>query len=487
MKPRIPWRNRARSFWWKRIRPAWHATRWPTIGGLTLLALLLGFVGFREHFTLLGEDRSPWDCFYLSLQLFTLESGSIVPPIPMELQVARLLAPALAVFAAVQAAVSVLQEQWQRLRTRFVRNHVIVCGLGQRGLRFAEQFAERGHSVVVVERDEENPLIERCRQAGIRVLIGDVMDPAALTRARLGASRYLVSVCAEDGTNAEVAAQALASTGDASRRGLAAFIHIVDLELCSLLRKKERTSAKDGSVRLEFFNVMESGARIMLHEVPVLRRARHAGDGLLHLVVVGLGSLGRSLVIQAANEWWLDHREDGSRLRVTVIDRAANEKVELLRIRCPRLEEACELVVLALEKESPEFERGEFLFDGRGLCSAEAVYLCFEDDVHVVADALVLRHRMGSDEVPIIMRMTRQAGLVALLQADGRETRKGSANLHAIGLLDRTCTYEALMNQTRQAPADEADEWVCHDAEACLSKADQESEESVEGVFPRGG
>jgi Trk K+ transport system NAD-binding subunit len=39
----------------------------------------------------------------------------------------------------------------------FARNHVIICGLGLLGPEIAARFRENGRTVVVIEKDPENP------------------------------------------------------------------------------------------------------------------------------------------------------------------------------------------------------------------------------------------------------------------------------------------------------------------------------------------
>ncbi|MEA3376487.1 MAG: hypothetical protein U9R72_09885 [Chloroflexota bacterium] len=75
---------------WRRwLRDHWRDTRWFVIGGLWLLALVLGYLGFARHFAALGERRSPFNLLYLTVQLFTLESGAVSAPVDWPLEVAR--------------------------------------------------------------------------------------------------------------------------------------------------------------------------------------------------------------------------------------------------------------------------------------------------------------------------------------------------------------------------------------------------------------
>src|SRR5690349_10126721 len=62
---------------------------------LILFTLLLGTIGFYQY-NILHDTPPDWlTAFYLSLQLFVLNSGGVPGPIPFTLEVSRFLAPAL--------------------------------------------------------------------------------------------------------------------------------------------------------------------------------------------------------------------------------------------------------------------------------------------------------------------------------------------------------------------------------------------------------
>jgi hypothetical protein len=135
---------RLRSSWRRRARSWWREYRWLVVGALGVFALFLGYIGFAKHSAAMGEPRSAIDLFYLTLQLVALESGAVRPPVPWELQVARLLLPAVVAYTAWQALAVILQEQLRRLGLRFLKGHVIVCGLGSKGLLLARRSLRAG-------------------------------------------------------------------------------------------------------------------------------------------------------------------------------------------------------------------------------------------------------------------------------------------------------------------------------------------------------
>jgi hypothetical protein len=434
-KPRPGWRRTAAE-WWR-------DAQWYLLGGMAIAAFLLGTVGFQQWYAAHDiADASVWDAAYKSLQLFTLESGSADAPVPPLLNVARFLAVVAALYGAAAALLAVFGERLARFRLRSSKGFAVVCGLGDRGFHITEELLKRGMRVAVIDRDEHAPLLERARAAGAVVVIGDASDVSVLRKVRADRAAYLVAVCPEDGDNAEIAVRLAELVGERSlAEPVTAITHIYDTELCDLLREQTELGGAPRGVNLHFFNVPESGADAMLDAVPPQATRKERTP---HIVVVGAGKLGRSLVVKAA-QMWLRERAAGSPLpRVTLIDQSAAAKAELLRVRFPQIDDACTLIPLTMPKNAPEFERGDFLYDPAGVVDVDAVYVCPDDDVHSAAAALMIeRHTRGSN-VTIAVRMTRRGGLAAFLlsRAEG-----GLGDIRAVGVLDYACDPASLLTE----------------------------------------
>jgi len=436
----------------------WHDFRWPIIGASGVLAICLGHIGFARHYALVDDPRSFSDALYLSLQLLTMKSGFIDPPVPWQLEVARLLAPGVAAFAAIQALAAIFHDHFQFLRLRFWKDHVVLCGLGDKGFALAKAFLERGDRVVIIERDALNPFVGRCRWPRTIVLEGDATDKETLKKAGVDRARLLVSICGEDGTNAEVGVNARQMTKGRSGEPLSVTVHIVDVELCGMLQSAMQ-AGMPGAAMVDFFNVYETGARTMLGEWPPFGPGGDSREDSPRMIVVGMGRLGRNLVVHAARDWDFTRKNESSRLRITCIDRDATAKVRSLFLRNPRLEGACDLQALQMDVTSPEFEEGAFLFDQHGRCDVSAVYICFDDDARSLATALRIHRRLGAHKPPIVIRMIQLSGLARFLNfgkygpgpggaSVGKEGEGGPqgdfGNLHAFGLLDRSCRPDLL-------------------------------------------
>lgn len=455
----------SRRAWRKRLRRWLGDHKWLLIGALWVVAGALGYVGFSRHLLAIGEPSSSWDVLYLTIQLFVLQSGSVSGPVTWELQAARFLAPAMTAYTAIQALATVFHEQLKMFRLRFFRNHIVICGLGRKGWLLAKGFCEKGERVVVVERDSDNGMLRLCREHGAITLIGNATAPTLLRSARVGRAKYVISVCGGNGTNAEVAVHARELVRGRKGKALTCLAHIYDLGLCILLREREIAMAKPDEFRLELFNVFETGARVLLEEYPPFDNTAGIPGLKPHLVVVGVGRMGESIVVNAARKWSDRSDTRGERLRITLIDKEVERRKESLCLRYPQLEETCELVPRQMDVRFPEFERADFLFNDIGGCNVTIIYICLDDDSLSLGAALTLRQQLGSLEIPIVVRMIHDAGLATLLPIE-EDKHKSLATVHAFGLLDCTCTPDLILRGTYEILARAIhEEYVQHERE----------------------
>ncbi len=434
-----------RVFWMRKFKKVLLYLKWPLVMAIWILSIILGYIGFPRFFEAEGTQFTNFDLLYRSLQLIALEAGAVKGIVPWQLNVARFLMPMLAAYAAIQALLAIFSKQWQMFMIRFYKNHVVICGLGEKGLRLARDFSTNGFRAVVIEGTKGNTLVEQCRGFGTVVFFGDATNAAMLRRAGIRKAKFLVAVCADDGINAEIALKARDIVRTRKGHDLTVFVHMVDLELCNLLRGWE-LAAEAQSFRLEFFNVHERGARLMLAAYTT------AGNKLLKespgMLLVGLGKLGRSLLVQAARDWYMKKLPENNRMRITVIDKAAESKISLLRMQYPQLEKACSIETWQIDENTPEFEKAAFLYDEEGNLKIDVIFICFDDDVHAIVSALTLYHKTKGNKVPIIARMGQERGLATMIR-DERNSL-GFEHIHTFGLLDQTCNFELLLGGTHE-------------------------------------
>lgn len=428
----------------------WIGFRWPLIAGFVLFTFILGFIGFSKYYAVIGESRSNLDIIYLTLQLFTLESGSVNGPVNWQLELARWLSPAVAAYTIMNALGLIFREQFQLLRLGLVKDHVIICGTGQKTSLLAKRFFENGYRVVMVEYDENVSSIEKRYTHGIIVLSGDARDKKLLYKIKTHKAKYLILFCEDDGINIEIAVNARNLIREFTSKALTCIVHIVDPQLCYLLKEKEIGMEKTDAFRLEFFDIFDSGARHWLTEYSPFKYS-NKNNFQPHLLIIGLGQMGESLLLQSAKRWKDLSLNSNRKLEIIVIDREAKVKMESLQLRYPKLNKICNLIPLQMDIESPEFQRAKYLFKSTQNPDITNIFICLNNDSFGLAAALVLQNQMKDKKIPIVIRMETDGGLATLLGE--KSAQEEFIHLSAFGLLDRTCEPELLLGGVNETLA----------------------------------
>jgi voltage-gated potassium channel Kch len=421
---------------------------------LAVLAIIAGIVvsgtlGFYFFEKPASPELTLWDSFWWAMvTVTTIGYGDIFPRTVGGRLIALVMMFAgigtLSFFTAAVASYFIRGDGLQLLRLHQFKRHVIICGLGRKGLILVRAFRARGRNVVVIEEDENNDAIGIARDLGAVVLQGDAREAVLLGRAGIDRAQYLIVLCGDDGVNAEVAAHARELVQNRSALdALQCSVHIVDPELWRLLREWEISGG--GAFRLQFFNVVDTAARALLDESPPFHTVTSEAP---HILLVGAGRLGQSLLVHMARAW----RDAASvpvsgpppKLRFTVVDREVETAVQMLHHRHPELERVCEVRGLTLDLNDPEFHRARFLYDEDGRCHITKAYVCLPDDATSLSAALVLHGRLRHHEVPIVATMAEESGLAALLRTVSQVQHRFST-LHAVGLMERACQPELVI------------------------------------------
>jgi voltage-gated potassium channel Kch len=414
------------------------------VGGLALLALGLGFFGMREFYG--GQGYRPTEFLYRSLQLFVLESGAIpTPSAPLTLEIARILAPAVAAYGAIRAVIALFRQQLELLGRRFLlRDHVVVAGLGAKGFTLAKGFREEGRRVVAIERGLKNPAVFGARRRGIPVLLGNATDPAVLLEARVPRARYLVVATGNDRENLDVAFTA-ANLARGRRTGVVtAFVHLDDLNLWRLLQARILAAADRSSLRIELFSAYETASRLLVE------RHHPFEEGVTQkpsLLVVGTGRLAQSVVLAAATAWRKTKAAVEAPLRVTIAGSEAFAVCASLASAHPSLSAVCTLEDWTIDPAILGWDSRRAGLPAR--LAFTAVYVCHGDEAIGLAAALALQNRPELRRALIVLTVEDEASGVSV----ALRGRFPLARVQTFGVLTRALTTELLVNGTNEVLA----------------------------------
>jgi hypothetical protein len=291
--------------------------------------------------------------------------------------------------------------------------------------------------VVGVDVDGQNSALGALRRRGASVVVGDARDPDTLRRLGLARASHLVCLTGADDTNAEVALQAAALVERRRGPALNCLAHIRDPDLCVLMRSEELAAAQKGGMRLDFFNVDEHGARVMLQDHSPFP-PDDPTSAAPRVLVVGLNRLGQSLVAEVARQWRIHPVADGHPIHITMVDPMANDIMVRLRRRYPQLDHTARLVPVVADLDPLELE-------ATAVSETTVAYVCMDRDSSAVQAALRLQQALTEPDAVIVVELVQAGGMAGVINRPAH-----FEHIRAFNVLDRTMRPDLLLGGTNE-------------------------------------
>lgn len=374
-----------------------------------LASFVCGYFGLDQYLHRQGTSATWHDLLYYALQLFVLGSPPLDDggPFPPLLDFARFGAPAVTIYAFVEAGRLVFATELRRLRTRWARNHVIVCGDGMVAGTLARRLRTAGRRVVTVS----SGLVEPPPQA--RHVTGAARDPYVLRAAGIGRATALYA-CTEDSAANTAIALAAARHGRRGRRSpIKVYAQVADPELCLALQARHLGRSEHPGARIDFFNVDNLAARKLFSQEPLLP----VDGGPPRVVVIGATAFGHAVMIELARRWRIRDPLDRSVLRIALVDEAATAAAAQITARYPFLRQICRIAPY-------DGDLGTML-TGRFPLPPDRVFICYDDEERALKTALIAEQVWSGRPGSMVVRLDRLAGL-----------REAFGSGHGEGMLD---------------------------------------------------
>ena len=163
-----------------------------------------------------GLDPSWAKAAFVSYNLLFMEHLSQLPRHPVG-QLVQYVQPLFGVFLLAEGLVKLgitvfrkedNQEKWMSILANASSGHIILCGLGNVGVRVAEELLRMGHDVFALELDPDCPNLDRARELGVEVLVGDARVDGRLSSLNVARARAVIVAAADDLANLEIAMDA---------------------------------------------------------------------------------------------------------------------------------------------------------------------------------------------------------------------------------------------------------------------------------------
>lgn len=473
----------------RRLRLIFIDYKWIILAIVAVMIFIFGMHGFQE-----ASSKSPefqgkiisWtDLAILSRGLFTGQTVNIVYNPPPSLDIARFFALGLSIITITLIVITSFYEHFALFWIKHVRRcHAIVCGMGYLGPVITSTLLEMGYRVVVIERDRENSSLDSVRDRGALVIIGDATSEETLNRAQLHRARCLFAVTGNDAINTTIylKSDALLTTRKRSAP-FTCYIHIEDNGLYQLFGYQDlarmcsvgvpAASKADPSTICSqplFFNIYWRAASCLLQIHPFI--SSELKDNLAvtmeipdspgssqiqltktdtnltppdaHILIVGIGTFGESLILQAAFDWWIWFGHTGEKMNISVLDRHATKKVELFTEQHQSLEKYVKFYPLDFEVPSVDTIKGKFLFNENDSPTFGQIYICFANEALALTTAVHFRQLLINTDVSIVFRTVREEQFNALFKQHDQKY-PFYRNLSAFPLASCACCVDEIV------------------------------------------
>lgn len=423
-----------------------------------IVSFILGIWGYMVVVPPIGvRSFGLLDSMYRSFQLFVLNREDPAG-VPWQIDVARFLAP----ISTLGGLSFLLHRIHTRARLYWAkrREHVIVCGLGRKGVVNIHAIRSK-KSVVAIERFEDNEAAGSLEALRIPVVRGDARERPVLVEAGINTATEIIVACGDDDTDVRVVRQAVACIAEAdarsdlvlpseSRRVVKLVPHLDDLEPRGLLRNHvDEVNGRLKSTRLLLIDYCHQSraARSLFEKHPLDRRriSKYSAD-VPHLILIGFGRMGESVFQQALQ---VAHYPNGSTLRVDVFDRRIDELWLNFSGRFPNFVD---------ERLAPPAEirlHGGDLLDPRRLARISEIIrgsdvqpmivIAFDNETEAARVVSHLPDIVAAKSIPVCVRIEQEGGLAEMMQESARSSRLGSREkvaVHVFGHVEATADYD---------------------------------------------
>lgn len=433
---------------------------WWILAGSAILSLVLGMLGFsRLSADGYGSSMSFLDLLYRSLQLFTLESGSVQGPLPISLEVARWLAPFTTFFAAIKGVLSLLHKRGKSmLRLRNMKNHAIVSGTGDRGSHIVSELLRNGIAVVTIDGTHPDT-VSSLPDSGVIRIAGNPHDADVLQHARIRAARYLFAVTDDDAENISTIHEArklVNDPGNAENNGsMDCFAHVTDVQTRALFYTHPLFSNSGKHFNAQLFSLYDRGARLLFEEhAPDRYRAicrKEAPPACI--MIFGFSPLAKSLVVQAAR---IGHYANRKKMVVTIVDEQVVRKLAAFSLSVPELDQLIEMDL----HDIPASGLSEAYLQHLLTNPPDVIYICADSNIQGFTLARRLAYLPGYEKIPTVVALSQTDRLTRLLCEDGL-SRQGNVTLFP--LLEKTADIDQITGGQQDEAAKIIHEMYCED------------------------
>jgi hypothetical protein len=327
----------------------------------------------------------------------------------------KFILPMGAFLSSVRIVLTAVRHDFRAVLARRKKNHIIVCGLGDTGMRIVRNMRSKGKTVVVVDQSEDAANLAVCDQLGIAVIKGDAINAEALSLAGVLKADAVIACTGNDVSNVNVSLQ-LKELFETRHRlnPIKVIAEVRSPWLFSRLESHNRGALGSDSVELRLFNTSENAARLLLKAFK-FPPGPEIQPGAF--VIFGFGSFGLQVALHMLRSLPVGTSD---KIKIVIVDRVADECQRRFQQNFPAASKFADVqfVTANISPATPEgWEAVESTLFNMPLLGAA---ICFEQDQVGLYAALGVRRRLDDHfriETPIFLRLAGGARLKELSAA----------------------------------------------------------------------
>jgi len=297
---------------------------WLYIAPVALLGLALGVFGFMNcaDCTANGISTTGGPVGFVSAITHSLALIKASGNFPLDsgrghipLFFAQIIMPALAFIGVLKVVLQNLRRDTRVLLAQRLKDHTIVCGLGETGREVVESFRDAGRPVVAIALKTDTPYAANAERRNVAVLEGDASQKNLLKLAGLKRAHSLIIACGSDGANLEIGMRArdmLAGAG----RGVKILPELRSEWLFELVQTQNAAALSSAEAEFQLFNLGANAARELLRQPFFLRAAPEASPSP-HFLFAGMGRVSTEILLRAARTTFAI---PGQKFSATILD-----------------------------------------------------------------------------------------------------------------------------------------------------------------------
>lgn len=446
---------------------------WLYIVPIAALGLVLGVYGFMtcaDCSAVASGVRGTGPAGLVTAITHTLGLIKAVGSFPLDknhwpLFFAQVIMPALAFVSVFKLVLQNVRRDARVLFAQRLKNHTIVCGLGDTGRQIVESFRDDGKPVVVIALKADTPYAAACERRKVAVLEGDAGQPSMLKLAGLKRASSLVIACGSDGANLEIGMRARDVLNGLEGRSVKILPELRSDWLYDLV--KTQNAGVLGSDQAEFllFNLNTNAARHLLRS-RVFLRAIPELPLQPHMLFAGFGRVASEVLVRAAR---CNFAVPGQKLSATVLDEKGPASAAAAEAACSDIRQIADLEFLPCEFTTDNSSWQAQAVSGLKERPPIAVIVAVRLDDIALNTAMHFRKlldELGQFATPVFVRVREQHRLGAFLSQ--LETRSlFRERLKPFGSLAFLTSPTALLDQSLDTLARAAHEvWLRSNAQS---------------------